>query len=159
MRALLMVLLFPIGLMASDADVEAALALAKAKHGLVTIRDLRNASGCWTDLKAAKTVAAAGGKPLVLWVGMTCSELPEVRAALADCVHCHLDVDAAGPGVRVLLRDGVSYYPLGQSPSPGLAKTCADLVRSPRTESCGRVGCSSPLCPGPSCTGTNCRDA
>lgn len=61
-------------------------------------------SGCYTCLACARK-AAGKEKGLVLWVGgPTCKDHPDVRALLADRVHCHLPTYNGSAEPRMLLE-------------------------------------------------------
>ncbi len=68
---------------ASDATSKAAGALKKRQED----RD----TACLSDLGEAIALANKTGRPLFVWVGMTCVEQPEIRAAFKDAVHAHAD--------------------------------------------------------------------
>ena len=98
-------------------DAEAAMALAKAK--VIVLRDEpKNAARteCYTDLTAAKAESARVGKQLVLWVGMTCEAIPEIRDGLAACVHCHVDSynGSASPRLCLPVEGGAWCFPRSQ---------------------------------------------
>lgn len=82
-------------------NAEAALAIARAR-AVPTVP----ASDCHADLPAARAEAVRSGKRLVLWVGMTCEDMPAVRRALADCVHCHQPAINGSAVPRVIVPDG-----------------------------------------------------
>lgn len=95
------------------AKAKAALALAKAqrerqatstaakpKPRAIVVED------CYEDLTLAKTVAATLNRPLVLWVGMSCREAPEVCDQLrADAVSCHVKTYKGDSTPRVVVPD------------------------------------------------------
>ena len=83
----------------------AALALAKAKRE-------REAASCHFDYDSAVAEARRLRKPLVLWIGVTCTEHPGLRRELNDAVHCHLSVhnNDRTPRVAIEDRDGTEWY-------------------------------------------------
>ncbi len=95
------------------AKAAAALALAQAQRTREhVVADA--AAGCYddADYKVAQRFAAREDKPLVLWIGMRCTERPAVRKALGDAVHCHLKERYGDPTPRVAVvgRDGNDYF-------------------------------------------------
>lgn len=84
-----------------------AKAHAAAVLHLVQCQREREAS-CTSDLAAAQERAARTGKPLFVWVGMTCTAAPEIRKAFAYGVHCHVDANNGDTTPRLLVqgRDG-----------------------------------------------------
>lgn len=100
-----------------EAQARAALALAKAK------RD-RQAASCFTDYAAAVAETRKTNRPLVLWVGMTCSEHPQLRAGLADAVHCHLPERGRDGAPRVVIQgaDGVEWFVRAEKIGPATAR-------------------------------------
>lgn len=66
---------------------------------------------CLSDLKASMAAAKALKKPLVLWVGLNCEKHKDVRNALSECVHCHLESYHGSNSPRLIVTDkqGVEY--------------------------------------------------
>jgi len=46
---------------------------------------------CSNSLQDTLSRSKRENKPYMLWVGMACTEAPEIRKAFPDAVHCHLD--------------------------------------------------------------------
>lgn len=86
----------------SASRAKAALAIAKASReraeikaakekvaaALLRCQHERETHGCSSDLDAAGAKAKAEGKPLFVWVGMTCDAV--IRKEFANAVHVHL---------------------------------------------------------------------
>lgn len=100
---------------------KAALALAEAqrlREKLVSAPKERakvvetDPSGCFDDLDIARSVSKTLKKPLVLYVGMTCKDVPEVDKALGDdVVKVHLKAYNNNPNPRIVFPDpkGVEF--------------------------------------------------
>lgn len=68
--------------------------------------------GCFTDLSTARKVSKVLKKPLVLWVGMVCTDAPDTCKSLADdVVSCHLTEYHGDKSPRIVVSDpdGVEY--------------------------------------------------
>lgn len=105
-----------LGAQAADprGSAEAALALAKAKYADPKHQPQPLARAeCHTDLASAKADALKQDKQLVLWVGMTCEAIPEIRDGLSACVHCHVDSynGSATPRLCVPVEGGAWCFP------------------------------------------------
>ncbi len=81
---------------ASEAQGKAAGALKKCQEA----RD----TACLADLEEAIALANKTGRPLFVWVGMTCTEQPEIRAAFKDAVHAHANSMNGIAEPRLLVR-------------------------------------------------------
>jgi hypothetical protein len=77
------------------AKAAAALELAKAQRERETKAAVA-AAPCFNDYGQAAAAARKAGKPLVVWIGLHCTDRPAFRAPLGDAVHCHVDLSAAG---------------------------------------------------------------
>jgi hypothetical protein len=88
-----------------EAEARAALALARAKRE-------REATSCFVDYEAAVVAAKRRDKHLVLWVGMQCSDHPQLRRDLGDAIHCHLPSQHGDRTARILIEgaDGVEWF-------------------------------------------------
>lgn len=73
---------------ASRERAEVAVAKEKAAAALLRCQHERETHGCSHDLDAAGGKAKADGKPLFVWVGMTCDM--EIRKEFSGAVHVHL---------------------------------------------------------------------
>lgn len=95
-----------------EAESRAALALAKAKREREQAKAKTVALACHSDYTVAAAEAARSKKPLVLWVGVKCSDIPELRKALSEAVHCHLAIQRGDDTPRIVIQggDGVEYY-------------------------------------------------
>ncbi len=93
---------------ATRVKAAAALALARATRERATGAK----SECHTDLSKAIAAARKSEQPVILWIGMQCESVPEVRDGLADCVHCHADSynGNATPRLMALFADGIGGY-------------------------------------------------
>ncbi len=79
---------------------QATSTVAKPKPRAIVVED------CYEDLTLAKTVAATLNRPLVLWVGMACSDAPDVCDGLrADAVSCHAKSYRGDSTPRVVVPD------------------------------------------------------
>lgn len=94
-----------------EAKAKAALALARAKREREQTK-VASRLTCHTDQALAEKEAAKSHKHLVLWVGVTCAEHPELRKALDQAVHCHVEKWAGSSEPRVVIKggDGMVYY-------------------------------------------------
>lgn len=69
----------------TKAKALAMLAIAKAQAN-------RRANECMNDPAAALERSRVEGKPVFFWVGMTCHDLPALRATFTgEAIHCHMD--------------------------------------------------------------------
>lgn len=117
LRLSAVVLVFALAVHADEKDevkAKSALALAKAKRE----REQSKAAAqmaCHLDLDSAQKEAEKSGKRLVLWVGVTCKDHPQLRTLLDAAVHCHLDSWRGDDEPRIVIRggDGMEYvaYP------------------------------------------------
>ncbi len=73
---------------ASRERAEIAAAKEKVAAALLRCQHERETHGCSSDLDAAGTKAKAEGKPLFVWVGMTCDTA--IRKEFPAAVHVHL---------------------------------------------------------------------
>lgn len=96
----------------------AALALAQAKR----VREVKKTepTKCFDNLDDALAFSKKNEKPLVMWVGMKCEDVPEVRGHLSEAVHCHLSKVAEDPTPRIMFT----------SPDGGVYKIDKDSVNS-----------------------------
>lgn len=97
---------------------KAALALAHAKR----TREAKKSEPvkCFDNLDDALAFAKKNEKPLVMWVGMKCEDVPEVRGFLSEAVHCHLAKAGEDPTPRIMFT----------SPDGGVYKIDKDSVNS-----------------------------
>jgi hypothetical protein len=58
---------------------------------------------CRTDWNEAEKEAITTGKAVVIWVGMKCCDNKELRLALPDAIHVHLDTMNGNSKARVVL--------------------------------------------------------
>jgi hypothetical protein len=96
-----------------ETKAKGALALAKAKRERETSKAAAAEASCHTDLAKAEAEVEKSGKRLVLWVGVTCSEHPELRKLLDNAVHCRLDKWRTGDDEpRIVIRggDAIEYF-------------------------------------------------
>ena len=102
-------LLFGMGASAQATALEpetarVAMAIAEAEHAA---RIAPAMAACYIDLAEAKTAAAKGRKPVVVWVALHCADHPEIREGLSDAIHCHQDTFGGSAEPRlVVLREG-----------------------------------------------------
>lgn len=92
---------------------KATLALAKASRERMNAQTVSR-DECLKNYESAVIKATHFGRPLVLWVGMECSEAVEFKNALPDAVHAHLLSWNGSSAPRVVIADakGASYgYP------------------------------------------------
>lgn len=96
------------------ATAKGALSLAKAKREREQAKGAPPAFSCHTDYILASAEAKRTGKHLVTWIGMKCTDVPELRKGLDEAVHCHVTaMDGNGtPRVEYRAADGTSYYVL-----------------------------------------------
>jgi len=73
---------------ASRERAEVAVAKEKAAAALIRCQHERETHGYSHDLDAAGAKAKADGKPLFVWVGMTCDV--DIRKEFSGAVHVHL---------------------------------------------------------------------
>lgn len=73
---------------ASRERAEIAAAKEKIAAALLRCQHERESYGCSQDLDAAGTKAKAEGRPLFVWVGMTCDSA--IRKEFGSAVHVHL---------------------------------------------------------------------
>lgn len=73
---------------ASRERAEVAAAKEKAAAALLRCQHERETHGCTHDLEAAGAKAKAEGKPIFVWVGMTCDTA--IRKEFGNAVHVHL---------------------------------------------------------------------
>ena len=109
----------------AEARAKAALALAKAKRERLQSagKGAQVPTDCHTDYTAAVREAERTGKPMVLWVGVQCSDHPELRRSLKDAVHCHMARRAGQrePGVVIIGGDGIEYVVRPEKIGPNTA--------------------------------------
>ena len=101
----------------SESKARAALALAKAK------RD-REAAICHFDYEEAVAESRRLRKPLVLWIGVKCTEHPTLRRDLRDAVHCHLAShnNDRTPRIAIEDRNGNEWYVRAENIGPDTAR-------------------------------------
>src|SRR5262249_2191289 len=94
-----------------------ALALAKAKRE-------REATSCFADYEAAVAAAKRADKHLVVWVGMTCGDHPQLRRDLADAIHCHVPSQHGDRTARIVIEgaDGVEWFVRPERIGPDTAR-------------------------------------
>jgi hypothetical protein len=63
-------------------------------------------------------------------VGAKCTDYPQLRAELSDCLHCHVDSDNgdATPRLKYRADDGDRYIPLGKVRPDNLHKVKAAIT-------------------------------
>lgn len=119
----------------ADDDVDrarAAMAIARAKAGTRFGRQ----TNCYEDVTQAKAAATLKNQPLLLWVGLNCTEHQAFREAMNDCVNCHaseLDGDA-GPALFVL-QDGKTSKRL--APQEISVKAAREMITPAKKKACG----------------------
>lgn len=87
---------------------QVAAAMASAKAGLTELAQHRD---CMPDYMAAWNRAKSERKPLFLWVGMTCTDAPEIRREFKDAVHCHVsDMNGDATPRLIVGRIGSMHY-------------------------------------------------
>lgn len=111
----------------SEARAKAALALAKAKREREKGKGAEVPADCHKDYTAAVREAERTGKPMVLWVGVQCTDHPELRKDLRNAVHCHMARRAGQrePGVVIIGGDGIEYVVRPEK----INATTADKIR------------------------------
>lgn len=89
----------------AESKANAALALAKAKRE-------RETTSCHFDYEQALAESRRSRKPLVLWIGVRCTQHPTLRRELSDAVHCHVAShnNDRTPRVAIEDRDGSEWY-------------------------------------------------
>ncbi len=101
----------------ATAKAKAALALSSIKRGAAVSSYAKDKASaalkkrqearepiCFDDLGVAIALANKAGRPLFVWVGMTCTEQPEIRVAFQDAVHAHTMILNGKPEPRLLVR-------------------------------------------------------
>lgn len=153
-----------ITIQADDAQdkAKAVLALAKAKRereSSTQAKALGGAGvqeGCFTDLATAQRVASMTGKPLVVWVGMVCTDAKDVCKAIeGDCVSVHVKSYRGSDTARIVFPspDGFEYRvlkselnatsPIGIRKRMGLSVSHSPIVDAIVIE---RDECSNGVC-------------
>ena len=95
------------------AKAKAALALAKVKREREHAKTSEiSAMTCHMNLTEAEREVERTGKRLVLWVGVTCNDHPQLRQLLDVAVHCHVDKWRGDDEPRIVIRggDGNEYF-------------------------------------------------
>jgi len=144
-----------------DSDkAKAALALAKAQrerqqHAAIVAKEKPKAivvEGCFEDLNTARLVAKKVKQPLVLWVGMTCTDAGDVCKAIRDdVVSCHVKSYHGSDTPRVVVTDpdGVEYRILKSefdATTPiGIRKRMGLPIKAVVIEECADGKCQLPV--------------
>mgnify|MGYP000455659379 CR=1 FL=1 len=106
----------------ASAKAKAALALADCKEPQITSKVVRPA--CHIDAESAFASAKKNSTPVVIWVGMTCEDEPEIRDALDGAVHCHQATYHGDKTPRILIYHGQSAWEFDK---PSLKKQGAEI--------------------------------
>lgn len=87
-------------------------------------------------------------RPLVLWVGMTCGDAPELRVSLATAVHCLVPENGGNTRPRVILVNPADYS-RGTTWNRGEidATTAAQIMRAYRAQKAQSASNRLPLVP------------
>lgn len=100
---------------------------AKARASLLlnVSEQKRDHGDCTDDIAGAMKRAAAEHRPIFLWVGMTCTDAPEIRKEFPTAIHCHCETMNGSATPRLLV---------GYVPSPtGLYRTFPKVEFTPAT--------------------------
>jgi len=98
-----------------EAKAKAALALAKsARERVGPVRALIVEKSdvkpvelvCFEDYSKARAIALKEGKPLVLWVNLTCEEHPGLRRSLGEAIHCWMPDRGGDASPRIIVQGG-----------------------------------------------------
>lgn len=79
-----------------------ALAKAKAVVALAAAKRERE-TGCMSDVGKALARAKSEGKPLFVWVGMTCEASPEIRREFKNAIHCYAAANNGNSTPRLIV--------------------------------------------------------
>lgn len=114
LRLLPVVLVFAVVARADNADelkAKASLALAKAKREREAVKGHASLS-CHTDMTVATREATEAGRPLVVWVGVKCSDHPSLRKALDNASHVHVAEWNGSREKKIVFQgtDGLEYF-------------------------------------------------
>lgn len=92
-------------------DKALELAKSKAKSMLMFSKVDDTKEVCYTSLEAAK-LKAKDGKPIVLWIGMECKDMPDLKSGLKNAVHCHLSDwnGSTEPMLGVVDKKGIYHF-------------------------------------------------
>ena len=98
----------------SKSKALATLTLAQAQRereaSRMALPELTVKHVCHEDLATAEAEAKRLGKPLLLWVAITCEDEPDISKALQnDCVMCHVREynQSTAPRIVVPAKDGI----------------------------------------------------
>ncbi len=108
-----------------EAKAKAALALADCqgpKTRGVASKVVRPA--CHVDVESAFETAKKNDTRVVIWVGMTCEDEPEIRDALDGATHCHQATYHGDKTPRILIYHGSAAWEFDK---PSLKKQGADV--------------------------------
>lgn len=134
-RTLLVMLAFG-SIIHADENTEAAAALALARaRATAEVTKAKPKHECLTDLSTAMAKARKEAKALVCWVGMQCTDLPEVRAVAPDkdAVHCHLSDWQGDRGKYLVVKPKGSddWYRIRKPTADELKRTLATRPAKP----------------------------
>jgi hypothetical protein len=110
-----------------EAAARAVLALVKAKRE-------RETASCFSDYEAAIAAAKRADKRLVIWVGMQCSDRPQLRRELADAIHCHLPSQHGDRTPRIVIvgADGIEWFIRPEKIGPDTARKIREKWAGPK---------------------------
>lgn len=111
-----------------ETNARSALALAKAKRE-------RDATTCLVDYAAAIVEARRADKHLILWVGMKCSDHPQLRRELADAIHCHVPDQRGDRTPRVVIEgsNGIEWFVTPEKIGPDTVRKIREKWRGIKT--------------------------
>jgi len=110
----------------AELKAKAAIALAKAKRD----RDYAKADAkCYEDLRLAESAVKRTGKPLVMWVGMHCEDVPETRKQLAGAIHVHIPEYNGDKSPRVIFTTSTGNVMSFSKDTMKGCKECASQIR------------------------------
>ena len=111
MRAFIVMatLVTPALVAATEDRDRAARAALEVERGRIAASRARKAPAhaappCHDSYDAALEEAKSSARAAVFWVGVRCTDRPELREALSDCVHCHLDDWGGDQGPYLVIR-------------------------------------------------------
>lgn len=93
-------------------ETEKAKAIAALKLAEASAVRAEKKDACCENVQEGRKKSLETGKPLILWVGMDCKDIPKLREELKDCVHAHAKEYKGNdePGIVVPTANGDYHF-------------------------------------------------